>query len=333
MAEAKAKRKRKRSGQSFSITAAARTFNPRDISRLSEAEAYDYFVRLRFKDNDGKAQCPHCGCGACYEYSARRVFKCKLCERQFSATTKTEFASRKLSFRQILELIVEFALPAKGISAIQVSKNLALSYRTAFYRLHDLRRAMRRSQEGTVFDTPVEIDGAEFGGYIKPKNLRIGPKDHRRIPFRSSKKLVVGVIRERSGVGRTRTVIGKTEHDAAKLMPQFIKPGTRIYADMGRAFNFMQADYPMRRIKHLVEYWKPGVSTNAAECFFSVLRRAERGIYHHIAGPYFAAYAAEISWRQDRRRIDTMAVFEELMYIAVSALNPANGRPFSLLTF
>ncbi len=154
---------------------------------MSEDEAYAYFISIRFKDNDGKAQCPHCSCGACYEYVARRIFKCVSCERQFSATTKTEFSGHKLTFRQILELIAEFALSAKGISAIEVSKKLALSYRTAFYRMHDLRYAMQRSHKDTVFDTPVEIDGAEFGGHIRPRNLRIGPKDHRRFPYRSPK--------------------------------------------------------------------------------------------------------------------------------------------------
>ncbi|MEM9966168.1 MAG: IS1595 family transposase, partial [Asticcacaulis sp.] len=271
-----------RAGQAYALSSAARTFCPRDISRLSEDEAYAYFVSIRFKDNGGKAQCPHCGCGACYEYQSRRIFKCKGCEKQFSATTKTEYAGRKLSFRQILELIVEFALPAKGKNAIEVSKALGISYRTAFYRLHGLRRSMQRSHERTIFDAPVEIDGAEFGGYIKPKNLRISPKDYRRIPYRSSKKKVVCVIRERGDNGRTRVVIGKTEAQAAKLIPEYIVPGTRVYADMGSGFNFMKTDYQMKRIKHSVEYWRPGISTNSAECFFSVLRRAERGVYHHI---------------------------------------------------
>lgn len=280
---------------------------------MTEDEAYAYFLSIRFKDNGGKAQCPHCGCGACYEYRARRIFKCISCEKQFSATTKTEFSGRKLSFRQILELIVEFALPAKGASAIQVSKNLGINYRTAFYRLHALRRGMRRSQEGTVFDSPVEIDGAEFGGYIKPKNLKEHRTDRRRVPYRSKGKQVVGVIRERRRGGRTRVEVAKTERQAAKFMPKYIKPGTKIFADGGTAFNFMDKNYPMRRINHKDAYWrKPNIHTNNAECFFSMLRRAERGIYHHIGGPYLAGYASEVAWRQDRRRMDTKSVFEEL---------------------
>jgi hypothetical protein len=42
---------------------------------------------------------------------------------------------------------------------------------------------------------------------------------------------------------------------------------------------------------------------NDAESFFSRVRRAEIGIDHHIAGPYFAAYVAEMAWREDNRRV------------------------------
>jgi hypothetical protein len=40
-----------------------------------------------------------------------------------------------------------------------------------------------------------------------------------------------------------------------------------------------------------------------AESFFSRLRRAEIGIHHHVAGPYLAAYASEMAWRENNRRV------------------------------
>lgn len=40
-----------------------------------------------------------------------------------------------------------------------------------------------------------------------------------------------------------------------------------------------------------------------AESFFSRLRRAEIGTHHHVAGPYLAAYAGEMDWREDNRRV------------------------------
>jgi hypothetical protein len=46
-----------------------------------------------------------------------------------------------------------------------------------------------------------------------------------------------------------------------------------------------------------------GVCTNQAESYFSRLRRAAFGTHHHFAGPYLAAYANEMSWREDHRRV------------------------------
>ena len=57
-----------------------------------------------------------------------------------------------------------------------------------------------------------------------------------------------------------------------------------------------------RRVNHSVCFMDGGVCTNQAESYFSRLRRAEIGTHHHIAGPYLAAYANEMSWREDHRR-------------------------------
>ncbi|POR41685.1 hypothetical protein CRT23_17330 [Methylobacterium sp. V23] len=40
-----------------------------------------------------------------------------------------------------------------------------------------------------------------------------------------------------------------------------------------------------------------------AESFFSRLRRAEMGVHHHVAGPYLAAYAGEMAWGENHRRV------------------------------
>jgi hypothetical protein len=52
-----------------------------------------------------------------------------------------------------------------------------------------------------------------------------------------------------------------------------------------------------------VEYSTAEACTNQAESFFSRIRRAEIGIHHHIAGRYLSAYATEMAWREDNRRI------------------------------
>lgn len=58
-----------------------------------------------------------------------------------------------------------------------------------------------------------------------------------------------------------------------------------------------------RRVNHSVAFMDEGVCTNQAESYFSRLRRAEIGTHHHIAEPYLNAYASEMAWREDHRRV------------------------------
>src|SRR5579883_2021316 len=86
--------------------------------RLSDDEARRLFVGLRWAENGGQPVCPKCGSDTIYRYEAGRIFKCKDCQAQFSATSGTIFASRKLAVRDILAAIAIFANGAKGHSLL-----------------------------------------------------------------------------------------------------------------------------------------------------------------------------------------------------------------------
>jgi transposase-like protein len=58
--------------------------------------------------------CPRCGCVAVYAYTARRIWKCKACNHQFSVTSGTIFASRKLPIRTLLAAVAIFVNAPKG---------------------------------------------------------------------------------------------------------------------------------------------------------------------------------------------------------------------------
>jgi hypothetical protein len=60
---------------------------------------------------------------------------------------------------------------------------------------------------------------------------------------------------------------------------------------------------PKDKLYHSVAYKDEDVCTNQAESYFSRLRRAEIRTHHHIAGPYLIAYANEMAWREDNRRV------------------------------
>ena len=88
----------------------------------------------------------------------------------------TIFASRKLSFVDLLAAIVIFVNGAKGVAALQLSRDLDVQYKTAFVLTHKLREAMAREQSTVRLKNIVEIDGSYYGGYRKPRTaMRTAP--------------------------------------------------------------------------------------------------------------------------------------------------------------
>jgi len=286
--------------QHFLLSAKARTLSLAKVMRLSDAEAYETFKQVRWAANDGKPICPRCGSCEAYEYRARLIFKCKDCGAQFSVTTDTIFASRKMAHRDLLAAIAIFVNGAKGISALQLSRDLDCQYKTAFVLAHKLREAMGSQVQGRKLGGHVEIDGAYFGGYVKPENRKEDRKDLRLRQHQSGKRKAVVVMRERGG--RTVPMIRASEADAVPEIVANVLVGSTVYADEASCWDALHARFEARRINHSVAFKGEDACTNQAESFFSRLRRAEIGTHHHISGRYLHQYANEMAWREDHRR-------------------------------
>ena len=125
--------------QHFLLSAAARTLSLKTIFSEGEDAAYRRFRRLRWPETDGAPACPVCGCLDIYDLTTRRRFKCAACHHQFSVTSGTILASRKLSFVDLLGAVCLFVNASKGLSAVQLSRDLDVQYKTAFVLMHKLR--------------------------------------------------------------------------------------------------------------------------------------------------------------------------------------------------
>src|SRR5260221_10455189 len=98
---------------------------------MADEEGWEAFKLIRLSDTKGEPHCPRCGCFALYTYRPRKLWKCKACNHQFSVTSGTIFASRKLGIRDYLLAIAIFVNGAKGHSALQLSRDLDVQYKTA----------------------------------------------------------------------------------------------------------------------------------------------------------------------------------------------------------
>jgi transposase-like protein len=161
--------------QHFLLSPAARSLSLAKIARMSDEEAHDAFRLIRWADTKGEPVCPRCQCNATYKYETRKLWKCKACSHQFSVTSGTIFASRKMPIRGILLAIAIFVNGAKGHSALQLSRDLDVQYKTAFVLAHKIREALADEKKDETVSGEVEIDGAVFGGHVKPANLERKP--------------------------------------------------------------------------------------------------------------------------------------------------------------
>lgn len=301
--------------QHFLLSAAARTLSLKDIYRGGEDKAYAMFRKLRWHLTDGAPVCPRCGSVEAYEITTRRKFKCKGCGHQFSVTSGTIFASRKMAFTDILAAICITVNAAKGLSMLQLSRDLDCQYKTAFVLAHKLREALAAETRHHTLAGEVEVDGAYFGGHIRPANHAENRVDRRKAEHQTGTRRVVIAARQRKG--RTLTAVVRLEADGVEFIKAVTEPDAAIHADEASHWDALHESHPVSRVNHSEAYCHDGACTNQAESYFSRLRLMVSGQHHHVSPRYLHKYAAHAAWLEDHRRLDNGALVHAALGLAL----------------
>ncbi len=207
---------------------------------------------------------------------------------------------------------------------MQLSRDLDCQYKTAFVLAHKIREALADQASNDTVSGDVEIDGAYFGGYVKPANWKENRIDRRLAENQTGKRRVVVVMRERNGI--TLPFVFKSEVRSISTIAQRVHPEATIYADQAAGWDVLHDRFLTKRINHEECYSDGEACTNMAESFFSRLRRAEIGIHHHISGRYLGAYASEMAWREDTRRVSNGEQYLMATNAALAHPSPVSGR-------
>ena len=307
--------------QHFLLSAESRTLSLKEIYKMGEEKAHEMFCKMRWPATGGKAVCPKCGHTECYTITTRRKFKCKACHAQFSVTSGTMFASRKLDFSDLLAAITLFVNGSKGMSAIQFSRDLDVQYKTAFVLAHKLREALSSEvHTGEQMEGTVEVDGAYFGGHIRPKNIAAKRVDRRLKRHQTGTRRVVVAFRER--LGRTLPFVTKSEAEGVELAKQNVDRMATLSADEASHWDMLHAGWDTERVNHSECYSDHGKHTNWVESYFARLRRMVRGQHHHVSPKYLHQYANHAAWLEDNRRTsngeNAFAVLDNMLGLGVS---------------
>ena len=292
--------------QHFLISSAARSLSLRDIYTGGEERAFETFCAMRWAETDGEPVCSKCGCVESYKITTRRQFKCKGCHAQYSPTSGTVLHNRKMSYMDLLAAICLFVNSVKGISSLQLARDIGCHPKSAWVLAHKLREALSAELESHKVSGEVEIDGMYTGGSIRPANLRENRIDRRLARYQTGKRRVVVTFRERGG--RTVPLVVRSEAEGVAIANRIALPNTVLVADEASHWDRLHARFEVQRINHSEAYSLDGVSTNQVESFFARLRRMIRGQHHWVSPQHLHQYAREAAWKEDHRRLSNGAL-------------------------
>ena len=257
-----------------------------------EAAAVAFFEQRRWA---GSPVCPHCQSANVRrtKHSKPMPWRCRACRKHFSVRTGTILATSRLPLHKWLVAIYLYHTARKGLSSIQLAKELGVTQKTAWFLAPRLRTAM--SQPDGLLTGTVEADETYIGG--KERNKHESRKQ--RAGRGTVGKQPVFGLRERDGQVRAfpLTKVDKaTLHAAVKA---HVAPGATLYTDTHPSYQGLGADYDHQAVAHsLGEYVREhGITTNGLESFWALLKRGYVGTHHWWSVAHCHRYVNEFAFR------------------------------------
>jgi len=291
--------------QEFSIPALAMQLD-------SEPAAYKMLEELRWGASG--VVCPHCGSlGKHYflnpangtsrktrtgSQSERRVWKCRDCRKQFSVLTGTIFHGTKIPVRTWIFVIFEMCASKNGVAAREIERKYDLTPKTAWFMLHRIREAMKREPLAGLLSGTIVADETWIGG--NPKNKHRTTKGKQGL---TDKQPVLSLIHKESGAVRSKVVPNVTGGTLPNAIREAVDVGSStLHTDSAHAYILVGREFVEHGfVNHNNgEYARDGISTNAAEGYFSQLKRSLDGTQHHVSVEHLPRYLAEHDFRYTR---------------------------------
>lgn len=274
-----------------------------------EQDCMSYWEHIRW---NGNVTCAHCN--AENPYKTNRGYKCrnKECQKKFSALVGSIFENTKIPLRTWFAAIWLCANNSKGISSVNLSKQLGIHQKSAWFLLHRIREVfMETSPEqlggGGVI---VETDTTWVGG--KVKNM---PKSKRRAirgqSLGNANKTVVSGYVERGGVIRF-DVLDKHESEK-ELVLKHIDKESVLMTDEANYYRVVGQQFAAHEtVNHSIDQYvrEKVFHTNTIEGAFSMFDRMIMGVYHYISPKHMQAYCNEVAFRYNTRKDNSAMKFE-----------------------
>ena len=238
-------------------------------------------------------------------------YRCRKTGKYFNVKTNTLFDNTKIPLQKWFIAIWLVTSHKKGISSLQLSRDIDVTQKTAWFMLQRIRKCFGIENDNDL-DNMVEADETYVGG--KNKN-RHADKKVKKSQGRSvkDKTPILGIV-ERQGKLNARTVDNVQAETLTSEIIKNVKETANLFTDEWFGYKDISKIYDHSIVKHnSKEYVNGKIYTNTIEGFWSLLKRGIIGIYHSLSKKHLQVYVDEFVFRYNTRKFGENDRFDLLL--------------------
>jgi len=279
-----------------------------------EKSCHLYLAAQRWET--GEVICPfdNCGHGICYVFKDGIRYKCKKCKKIFTVKTGSFMEASKLpTIKWILAMYL--INHTKGISSVQLAKDIGITQKSAWFVLQRIRTALYNDTPEERMDGEVEIDEAFVGGKNKNRHYR------KRMQYKQDigrtwpdKAPVFGMFERSTGRIRATALDSKTFANIGLAIVRNIHIGATLMTDDWDGYIRIEGLFHRKKVDHRKKMYVDGdVTTNRVENFWSHFKRGLHGTYIHVTPKHLDKYVQEFVYRFNSRNLAPQQKIERIV--------------------
>jgi transposase-like protein len=175
--------------------------------------------------------CPYCGHKKVYAFSDHKTYKCAKCRKRFNVKVGTIFENTKISLQEWFMAIYYLTAHKKGISSLQLGRDLGVTQKTAWFMMHRLRVSAISPEFDKPLQNTVEADEAYLGGKKINMHNSKKPKTKEHGGRMTLGKIIVFGMVQRNGYVRTNVISKVNQETLRNSLFANVKVGSRLVTD------------------------------------------------------------------------------------------------------